>query len=82
MSKRTFILSLDNKDNEHSSLNDIIDIIAIRIAQAYLEASPDNKIQVETLTCIKTFVSSKLLLTKGETTKYSVDIDFENDIKE
>lgn len=81
MSERTFLLSLSQEDKEYTNLNDVIDILTIRVAEAYLEANSENKIQTETLSSIKSFISSNLLVSEGNPVKYYVDIDFENDIK-
>jgi hypothetical protein len=79
MSKRTFILCLGKEDEAIVVDADIISIIAIRVMEVYLEINNKAEVSIEFLSSLKAFIDKKLK--SNNNYYYSIDIDFENDIK-
>ena len=79
MNKRTFILSLGEKDKEVFEVDDIVNTIMLRIAEVYLDINEKAEIDVEFLTIIKKLIYKNIIKDKNSFI-YFVDIDFEKDI--
>ena len=79
MSKRTFILHLGKEDENFVGDADIISIIAIRMMEVYLEINNKAEVSIEFLSSLKAFIDKNLK--SNNDYYYSIDIDFENDIK-
>ena len=79
MNKRTFILSLGEKDKELFENDDIVNTIMLRIAEVYLDINEKAEIGVEFLAIIKKLIYENIIKDKNSFT-YFVDIDFEKDI--
>ena len=79
MNKRTFILSLGEKDNELFEDDDIVNTIMLRIAEVYLDINEKAEIGVEFLAIIKKLIYENIIKDKNSFT-YFVDIDFEKDM--
>lgn len=79
MNKRTFILSLGEKDKELFEDDDIVNTIMLRIAEVYLDTSEKAEIGVELLAIIKKLIYENIIKDKNSFT-YFVDIDFEKDM--
>lgn len=79
MNKRTFILSLGEKDKELFEDDDIVNTIMLRIAEVYLDINEKAEIGVELLAIIKKLIYENIIKDKNSFT-YFVDIDFEKDI--
>ena len=79
MNKRTFILSLGEKDKEVFEDDDIVNTIMLRIAEVYLDINEKAEIGVEFLAIIKKLIYENIIKDKNSFT-YFVDIDFEKDI--
>ena len=75
MNKRTFILSLSEKDKEIFEDDDIVNTIMLRIAEVYLDINEKADIGVEFLSIIKNLIQEKITKDKNSFT-YFVDIDF------
>jgi len=81
MNKRTFILSLSEKDKEIFEDDDIINTIMLRIAEVYLDVNEKADIGIEFLSIIKNLIQEKITKDKNSFT-YFVDIDFEKEVIE
>lgn len=81
MNKRTFILSLGEKDKELFEDDDIVNTIMLRIAEVYLDINEKAEIGVEFLAIIKKLIYENIIKDKNSFT-YFVDIDFEKDMVE
>jgi len=81
MNKRTFILSLSEKDKEIFEDDDIINTIMLRIAEVYLDVNEKTDIGIEFLSIIKNLIQEKITKDKNSFT-YFVDIDFEKEVIE
>ena len=79
MSKRTFILHLGKEDEGIVVDADIISIIAIRMMEVYLEINNKAEVSIEFLSSVKALIDKNLK--SNNDYYYSIDIDFENDIK-
>jgi hypothetical protein len=79
MSKRTFILHLGKEDENFVGDADIISIIAIRVMEVYLEIKNKPEVSIEFLSSLKAFIDKNLK--SNNDYYYSIDIDFENDVK-
>ena len=79
MNKRTFILSLSEKDKENFEDDDIVNTIMLRIAEVYLDINEKADIGIEFLSIIKNLIQEKITKDKNSFT-YSVDIDFEKEV--
>ena len=79
MNKRTFILSLGEKDKELFEDDDIVNTIMLRIAEVYLDINEKAKVGVEFLAIVKKLIYENIIKDKNSFT-YFVDIDFEKDI--
>ena len=79
MNKRTFILSLGEKDKELFEDDDIVNTIMLRIAEVYLDINEKADIGIEFLAIIKKLIYENIIKDKNSFT-YFVDIDFEKDI--
>jgi hypothetical protein len=79
MSKRTFILHLGKEDENFVGDADIISIIAIRVMEVYLEIKNKSEVSIEFLSSLKAFIDKNLK--SNNDYYYSIDIDFENDVK-
>lgn len=79
MNKRTFILSLGEKDKELFEDDDIVNTIMLRIAEVYLDINEKAEIGVEFLAIIKKLIYENIIKDKNSFT-YFVDIDFEKDM--
>ena len=79
MNKRTFILSLGEKDKEVFEDDDIVNTIMLRIAEVYLDINEKAEIGVEFLAIIKKLIYENIIKDKNSFT-YFVDIDFEKDM--
>jgi len=79
MSKRTFILRLGKEDEGIVVDADIISIIAIRMMEVYLEINNKAEVSIEFLSSVKALIDKNLK--SNNDYYYSIDIDFENDIK-
>ena len=79
MNKRTFILSLGEKDKELFENDDIVNTIMLRIAEVYLDINEKAEIGVEFLAIIKKLIYENIIKDKNSFT-YFVDIDFEKDM--
>jgi len=79
MNKRTFILSLSEKDKEIFEDDDIVNTIMLRIAEVYLDINEKADIGVEFLSIIKNLIQEKITKDKNSFT-YFVDIDFEKEV--
>ena len=79
MSKRTFILRLGKEDEGIIVDADIISIIAIRMMEVYLEINNKAEVSIEFLSSVKALIDKNLK--SNNDYYYSIDIDFENDIK-
>jgi len=79
MNKRTFILSLSEKDKEIFEDDDIVNTIMLRIAEVYLDINEKADIGVEFLSIIKNLIQEKVTKDKNSFT-YFVDIDFEKEV--
>ena len=79
MSKRTFILHLGKEDEAIVDDADIISIIAIRVMEVYLEINNKAEVSIEFLSSLKALIDKNLK--SNSDYYYSIDIDFENDIK-
>ena len=79
MNKRTFILSLGEKDKEVFEDDDIVNTIMLRIAEVYLDINEKAEIGVEFLAIIKKLIYENIIKDKNSFT-YVVDIDFEKDM--
>ena len=79
MSKRTFILHLGKEDEAVVDDADIISIIAIRVMEVYLEINNKAEVSIEFLSSLKALIDKNLK--SNSDYYYSIDIDFENDIK-
>ena len=79
MNKRTFILSLGEKDKELFEDDDIVNTIMLRIAEVYLDINEKAKVGVEFLAIVKKLIYENIIKDKNSFT-YFVDIDFEKDM--
>jgi hypothetical protein len=79
MNKRTFILSLSEKDKEIFEDDDIVNTIMLRIAEVYLDINEKADIGIEFLSIIKNLIQEKITKDKNSFT-YFVDIDFEKEV--
>lgn len=79
MNKRTFILSLGEKDKELFEDDDIVNTIMLRIAEVYLDINEKAEIGVEFLAIIKKLIYENIIKDKNSFT-YSVDLDFDEDL--
>ena len=79
MNKRTFILSLSEKDKEIFEDDDIVNTIMLRIAEVYLDINEKADIGIEFLSIIKNLIQENITKDKSSFT-YFVDIDFEKEI--
>ena len=79
MNKRTFILSLGEKDKEIFEDDDIVNTIMLRIAEVYLDVNEKADIGIEFWSIIKNLICEKITKDKNSFT-YFVDIDFEKDM--
>jgi len=79
MNKRTFILSLGEKDKELFEDDDIVNTIMLRIAEVYLDINEKADIGIEFLAIIKKLIYENIIKDKNSFT-YFVDIDFEKDM--
>ena len=79
MNKRTFILSLSEKDKEIFEDDDIVNTIMLRIAEVYLDINEKAEIGVEFLAIIKKLIYENIIKDKNSFT-YFVDIDFEKEV--
>jgi hypothetical protein len=79
MNKRTFILSLSEKDKEIFEDDDIVNTIMLRIAEVYLDINEKAYIGAEFLSIIKNLIQEKITKDKNSFT-YFVDIDFEKEV--
>ena len=79
MNKRTFILSLGEKDKELFEDDDIVNTIMLRIAEVYLDINEKAEIGVEFLAIIKKLIYENIIKDKNSFT-YFVDIDFDEDL--
>ena len=79
MNKRTFILSLGEKDKEVFEDDDIVNTIMLRIAEVYLDINEKAEIGVEFLAIIKKLIYENIIKDKNSFT-YFVDIDFDEDL--
>ena len=79
MNKRTFILSLSEKDKEIFEDDDIVNTIMLRIAEVYLDINEKTDIGIEFLSIIKNLIQEKITKDKNSFT-YFVDIDFEKEV--
>ena len=79
MNKRTFILSLSEKDKENFEDDDIVNTIMLRIAEVYLDINEKADIGIEFLSIIKNLIQENITKDKSSFT-YFVDIDFEKEI--
>ena len=79
MNKRTFILSLGEKDKELFEDDDIVNTIMLRIAEVYLDINEKADIGIEFLAIIKKLIYENIITDKNSFT-YFVDIDFEKDM--
>jgi hypothetical protein len=79
MNKRTFILSLSEKDKENFEDDDIVNTIMLRIAEVYLDINEKADIGIEFLSIIKNLIQEKITKDKNSFT-YFVDIDFEKEV--
>jgi hypothetical protein len=81
MSKKTFILSLGDKDKDFVELDDAINILSVRVAETFLKDTQSDAVSLEFLSNLKKFISTNLIKDK-DSLKYSVDIDFDADLVE
>jgi len=81
MSKKTFILSLGDKDKDFVELDDAINILAVRVAETFLKDTQSDAVSLEFLSNLKKFIITNLIKDK-DSLKYSVDIDFDADLVE
>jgi hypothetical protein len=79
MNKRTFILSLSEKDKKIFEDDDIVNTIMLRIAEVYLDINEKADIGIEFLSIIKNLIQEKITKDKNSFT-YFVDIDFEKEV--
>ena len=79
MSKRTFVLSLASEDKDYVEPDDVINIISIRAAEAFIEANQSTEVSLEFLSNLKRFVRDNVVKDKT-LLRYFVDIDFDADI--
>jgi hypothetical protein len=79
MNKKTFILSLSEKDKENFEDDDIVNTIMLRIAEVYLDINEKADIGIEFLSIIKNLIQEKITKDKNSFT-YFVDIDFEKEV--
>ena len=79
MSKRTFVLSLGSEDKDYVDPDDVINIISIRAAEAFIEANQSTEVSLEFLSNLKRFVRDNVVKHKT-LLRYCVDIDFDADI--
>ena len=79
MNKRTFILSLSEKDKEIFEDDDIVNTIMLRIAEVYLDINEKADIGIEFLSIIKNLIQENITKDKSSFT-YFVDIDFEKEV--
>ena len=79
MNKRTFILSLSEKDKENFEDDDIVNTIMLRIAEVYLDINEKADIGIEFLSIIKNLIQENITKDKSSFT-YFVDIDFEKEV--
>ena len=79
MSKRTFVLSLASEDKDYVEPDDVINIISIRAAEAFIEANQSTEVSLEFLSNLKRFVRDNVVKDKT-LLRYCVDIDFDADI--
>jgi hypothetical protein len=81
MSKKTFILSLGDKDKDFVDLDDAVNILAVRVAETFLKDTQSDAVSLEFLSNLKKFIITNLMKDK-DSLKYSVDIDFDADLVE
>jgi hypothetical protein len=81
MSKKTFILSLGDKDKDFVELDDAINILSVRVAETFLKETQSDAVSLEFLSNLKKFISTNLIKDK-DSLKYSVDVDFDTDLVE
>ncbi len=81
MSKKTFILSLGDKDKDFVDLDDAVNILAVRVAETFLKDTQSDAVSLEFLSNLKKFIITNLIKDK-DSLKYSVDIDFDADLVE
>ena len=79
MNKRTFILSLGEKDKELFEDDDIVNTIMLRIAEVYLDINEKADIGIEFLAIIKKLIYENIIKDKNSFT-YSVELDFDEDL--
>jgi len=81
MSKKTFILSLGDKDKDFVDLDDAVNILAVRVAETFLKDTQSDAVSLEFLSNLKKFIITNLMKDK-DSLKYSIDIDFDADLVE
>jgi hypothetical protein len=81
MSKKTFILSLGDKDKDFVELDDAINILSVRVAETFLKETQSDAVSLEFLSNLKKFIITNLIKDK-DSLKYSVDVDFDTDLVE
>lgn len=79
MNKRTFILSLGEKDKEAFEDDDIVNTIMLRVAEVYLDVNEKAEIGAEFLVITKKLIYENIIKDKNSFT-YSVDLDFDEDL--
>jgi|688.fasta_scaffold141275_5 hypothetical protein len=79
MNKRTFILSLASKDKDYIEPDDVINILSIRAAEAFIETNQCAEVSLEFLSSLKKFITDNVVKDKS-LLRYSVDIDFDADV--
>jgi hypothetical protein len=79
MNKSTFILSLASKDKDYIEPDDVINILSIRAAEAFIETNQCAEVSLEFLSSLKKFITDNVVKDKS-LLRYSVDIDFDADV--
>lgn len=79
MNKRTFVLSLANEDKDYVEPDDVINILSIRAAEAFIETNQCAEVSLEFLSSLKKFITDNVVKDKS-LLRYSVDIDFDADV--
>lgn len=79
MSKRTFILRVDKENKEFLEINDIYNLLVLRLTEVYIELNSQDEVGLIFIASVRDYVD-KNLKSEADGFSYSLDIDFEKDI--
>lgn len=79
MSSRTFILRIGKESIDLVESEDIVNVIAIRALEVYMEVNSVEKVDFDIISCVRKFAKNNIKTDKDRL-NYYIDIDFEKDI--